>query len=153
MYSYKLLNIEETQFRVNSESDSDGVHLENDYKLYELLGVCIDAGQDEIAKAFRQSAMTCHPDRGGDKDKVLTYNYLNATLQYFDISRAYDILKDPFKRELYDNHGEAAFQEEAVVQQDSSKRSTESNSNRSNSDHSDILQHEIEVTLEDLFSN
>jgi DnaJ family protein A protein 2 len=35
-----------------------------------LLGVKKDASQDEVKKAFRKIALKCHPDKGGDPEKV-----------------------------------------------------------------------------------
>jgi len=66
----------------------------NNTKFYELLGVNKDADQDTIKKAFRKMAMTHHPDKGGDPEK------------FKEISKAYEILSDPEKKEIYDEQGE-----------------------------------------------
>jgi len=66
-------------------------------KLYEVLGVAKDASQDEIKKAYRRLAIRHHPDKGGDPE------------QFKELSKAYDVLMDPEKRELYDNYGEDAL--------------------------------------------
>lgn len=68
-------------------------------KFYELLGVQKNATTDEIKKAFRKLALKMHPDRGGDTEK------------FQELNRAYEVLSDPEKRELYDNYGEEGLKE------------------------------------------
>ena len=58
---------------------------------YSILGVKRNASQEEIKKAYRKLAMQHHPDRGGSADKLQ------------QINEAYDVLKDPNKRQQYDN--------------------------------------------------
>lgn len=58
---------------------------------YKTLGVGKTATPDEIKKAFRKLAMSHHPDRGGDASA------------FQKINEAYDTLKDPTKRQQYDN--------------------------------------------------
>jgi molecular chaperone DnaJ len=62
---------------------------------YEILGVKKDASADEIKKAFRRAAIEHHPDRGGDEAK------------FKEINEAYEVLKDPSKRQRYDQFGHA----------------------------------------------
>jgi DnaJ-class molecular chaperone len=62
--------------------------------LYKTLGVTQAASDDEIRKAYRKLAKTCHPDTNpGDKA---------AEERFKAISRAYAILGDPAKRKRYD---------------------------------------------------
>jgi DnaJ-class molecular chaperone len=62
--------------------------------LYKTLGVTRSASDDEIRKAYRKLAKTCHPDTNpGDKA---------AEERFKAISRAYAILGDPAKRKRYD---------------------------------------------------
>src|SRR6266511_6012767 len=63
---------------------------------YEVLGVGKDASADEIKKAFRRQAIQHHPDKeGGDETK------------FKEVNAAYEVLKDPAKRQLYDQFGHA----------------------------------------------
>jgi molecular chaperone DnaJ len=62
---------------------------------YEVLGVKKDASADEIKKAFRRAAIDHHPDRGGDEAK------------FKEVNEAYEVLKDPAKKQRYDQFGHA----------------------------------------------
>jgi DnaJ family protein A protein 2 len=42
-------------------------------KLYEILGVDKESTMDQIKKAYRKLAIKCHPDKGGDPDKVSVF--------------------------------------------------------------------------------
>lgn len=62
---------------------------------YDILGVGKSASADEIKKAFRRAATLHHPDRGGDEAK------------FKELNEAYEVLKDPSKRQRYDQFGHA----------------------------------------------
>jgi len=68
---------------------------------YKTLGVARSASDTEIKTAYRKLAMTYHPDRNnGSKE---------AEEKFKEITEAYDVLRDPDKRELYDRYGEAGL--------------------------------------------
>ena len=72
---------------------------------YEVLSVERGAGPDDIKKAYRTLAVKHHPDKNpGDK---------SAEEKFKELGEAYDILSDPQKRALYDQHGHAAFDRRA----------------------------------------
>src|SRR5260370_13662025 len=64
---------------------------------YEALAVSRTATEDEIRKAYRKLARKHHPDLNpGD----------NASEDRFKkVQEAYDVLSDPKKRQIYDQHG------------------------------------------------
>jgi molecular chaperone DnaJ len=68
---------------------------------YELLGVGRDASPEEIKRAYRRAARENHPDANHDDPE--------AEARFKEISVAYEILRDPEKRQQYDLYGEAAF--------------------------------------------
>ena len=59
---------------------------------YSILEVAKTATADEIKSAYRRLAKQHHPDRTGGDDS-----------RFKQINEAYDILKDPVKRQQYDN--------------------------------------------------
>jgi curved DNA-binding protein len=59
---------------------------------YSILGVGSNASPEEIKRAYRKLAMKHHPDRTGGDDT-----------RFKQINEAYDTLKDPAKRQQYDN--------------------------------------------------
>jgi molecular chaperone DnaJ len=68
---------------------------------YQTLGVQRGASEEEIKKAYRKLAMTYHPDRNNGAKE--------AEEKFKAITEAYDVLRDPNKRALYDRYGEAGL--------------------------------------------
>ena len=68
---------------------------------YEVLGVGRTASEKEIKSAYRKLAKKYHPD-ANQNDKT-------AEDKFKELSEAYEILKDPEKRKLYDRFGYDAF--------------------------------------------
>src|SRR5262245_12300002 len=68
---------------------------------YEVLGVIREADAEEIKKAYRKLAVKYQPDKNtGDK---------HAEEKFKELSEAYEVLNDPQKRAIYNQHGHAAF--------------------------------------------
>lgn len=74
--------------------------MKRDY--YEILCVERQSSQEEIKKAYRKLALKYHPDRNPD-DK-------QAEEKFKEAAEAYDVLRDPEKRKIYDVHGHAGLE-------------------------------------------
>ena len=58
---------------------------------YSVLGVSKTASEQDIRKAYKKKSMQHHPDRGGNEE------------EFKKVNEAYSTLKDPQKRQQYDN--------------------------------------------------
>jgi DnaJ-class molecular chaperone len=67
---------------------------------YEILGVSKNAPVSEIKTAYRKQALKWHPDRNKSS---------GATDKFKEVTKAYEVLSDPKKKEMYDQYGESAF--------------------------------------------
>ncbi|NIM19113.1 MAG: molecular chaperone DnaJ [Candidatus Latescibacteria bacterium] len=68
---------------------------------YELLNIDRDASTEDIKKAYRKQALQYHPDRNpGDKE---------AEEKFKEATEAYEVLRDPEKRAMYDQYGHAGM--------------------------------------------
>ncbi len=74
--------------------------MKRDY--YEILCVERHASQEEIKKAYRKLALKYHPDRNPGNQE--------AEDKFKEAAEAYDVLRDPEKRKLYDLHGHAGVE-------------------------------------------
>ncbi|MEQ8324668.1 MAG: molecular chaperone DnaJ [Vicingaceae bacterium] len=68
---------------------------------YEILGVSKTASETEIKKAYRKQALKFHPDKNPD-DKQAEESFKEA-------AEAYEVLRDPQKRQRYDQFGHAGM--------------------------------------------
>eukprot|EP00927_Polykrikos_kofoidii_P000935 TRINITY_DN10349_c1_g1_i1.p1 TRINITY_DN10349_c1_g1~~TRINITY_DN10349_c1_g1_i1.p1 ORF type:complete len:483 (+),score=97.32 TRINITY_DN10349_c1_g1_i1:107-1555(+) len=76
---------------------SGGVPKGDSEKFYNLLDISKDSDEAQIKQAYKKQAMKHHPDRGGDE----------ATFK--QISKAYEVLSNPEKKQIYDTYGEEAL--------------------------------------------
>ena len=61
--------------------------------LYGILGVPRDVSPEDMKRAYKKLCIQHHPDKGGDEN------------EFKKVSEAYNILKDPEKRRVYDQYG------------------------------------------------
>lgn len=72
---------------------------------YDVLGISRNADAAAIKKAYRKLAKKYHPDTNqGNAD---------AEKKFKEVTEAYDVLGDPKKKKLYDQFGQAAFDQSA----------------------------------------
>ncbi|KAJ6581183.1 hypothetical protein B0H19DRAFT_1114097 [Mycena capillaripes] len=77
--------------------------MDSTQSLYDVLQIPTDATPDQIRKAYKKQALLTHPDRlpaGFTPDEKQT-----AEDRFRAVSNAYEVLKDPENRRLYDIHG------------------------------------------------
>lgn len=69
---------------------------------YKLLGISKTATSKEIKKAYRQKSLEYHPDKNKAE---------GAAEKFSEINRAYEVLLDDEKRQIYDRHGEEGLKQ------------------------------------------
>jgi len=69
---------------------------------YEILGLSRTAADDDLKASYRKLALKFHPDRNpGNKE---------AEENFKEAAEAYEVLRDPKKRALYDQYGHAGLE-------------------------------------------
>ena len=63
-------------------------------EFYDILGINHNCNDNDIKKAYRKKAMLHHPDKGGNEQ------------DFKNITKAYEVLSNKEKREIYDKFGE-----------------------------------------------
>lgn len=71
---------------------------------YQILGLTKNATEAEIKKAYRKLALQYHPDRNKTKE---------AEGKFKEVTKAYEVLSDPQKKQTYDQVGHQAFEQGA----------------------------------------
>lgn len=66
---------------------------------YKTLGVPKSADEAELKRAHRKMCLKYHPDKNRDDPK-------KAETKFKEVQEAYEVLKDPQKRQVYDTYGE-----------------------------------------------
>lgn len=69
---------------------------------YEVLGVGRNATEEELKTTYRKLALKYHPDRNPG-DKAAEDNFKEA-------AEAYEVLRDPQKRQIYDQYGHSGLE-------------------------------------------
>lgn len=69
---------------------------------YEVLGVSKTASETEIKSAYKKTALKYHPDRQVGKSEA---EKKEAEDKFKEAAEAYDVLRDPQKRQQYDQFG------------------------------------------------
>lgn len=75
--------------------------MKKDY--YKILGVSKDASETDIKNAYRDLAKKYHPDKNKEKD---------SQEKFLEISEAYEVLRDPKKKQEYDNPAYSDFNQD-----------------------------------------
>lgn len=71
---------------------------------YTVLGVSKNASDKELKAAYRKLALQWHPDKNKSSE---------AEKRFKEITEAYEVLRDPKKRQMYDQYGSDAFSQGA----------------------------------------
>lgn len=68
---------------------------------YKVLGIPKSSSDEEIKKAYRKLALNYHPDKNKAPE---------AAEKFKQVAEAYEVLKDPEKKKIYDAYGEEGLQ-------------------------------------------
>lgn len=72
-------------------------------RFYDVLGVPPDANDAQLKSAYRKCALKHHPDKNAHDP--------TSAEKFKEISKAYETLADPQKRQLYDQYGEEGLEQ------------------------------------------
>ncbi|KAK5017234.1 hypothetical protein BJ546DRAFT_465252 [Cryomyces antarcticus] len=72
-------------------------------KFYDILGVSPDASEAQLKSAYKKGALKHHPDKNQHNPE--------AAEKFKDLSKAYEVLSDPQKRQVYDQYGEQGLEQ------------------------------------------
>lgn len=81
-------------------------------KFYDMLGVSYELQGEEFAgklkTAYKRAALKFHPDKHG---RASEEEKKKLELQFKEVSRAYEVLREPRTRQLYDQYGEEGLEQ------------------------------------------
>lgn len=77
---------------------------------YNILGVEKNATDDDIKKSYKLLALKYHPDKNPE-------NKEEANKKFLEINEAYEILRNPQKRQIFDQYGEDGLKQQGGVTQ------------------------------------
>lgn len=87
-------------WRAASRASSGRLDIKGYYKLMGLeKAPKAEVSAAHIKKAYREAAMRLHPDRMSHRAK---HEQAKASVDFQELQRAYDVLRDPEQRKLYD---------------------------------------------------
>ncbi|KNE62738.1 hypothetical protein AMAG_07924 [Allomyces macrogynus ATCC 38327] len=72
-----------------------------DTKLYDILGASPEATDSQLKKCYHKLALSLHPDKNPSPE---------AAEKFKEVTRAYEILSDSQKRQIYDQYGEQGLE-------------------------------------------
>jgi DnaJ family protein C protein 7 len=98
-YILKHIDANSTQAAQRLQDAQFNLRKQRRRNYYELLGVMTVASTMEIRDAYKQKAMEWHPDKHSNKTEE---ERKKAEQMFKDIQEGYEILTDPFKKDLYD---------------------------------------------------
>ncbi|KAH0785412.1 dnaJ subfamily A member 2 [Histomonas meleagridis] len=113
-------------------------------ELYDILGVKPDVNEHDLKRAFIKRAREVHPDKNP--------NDPNATEKFQKVNEAYEILKDPTKREIYDKYGSKGLEENQNAPQADDIFSAFFGPHANHKPRTNNITQEIDVTLEELYT-
>lgn len=117
----------------------------NDVDLYEILNVPKNCSQEEMKKSYKKLCIQHHPDKGGNEE------------EFKKVSEAYNILKDPEKRDIYDKFGFEGLKGGAGGMNDEQMQSMMNNLfgfgfpfKQQQQQRVNNINHNVEISLEDI---
>mmetsp|Transcript_46168 Transcript_46168/g.76331 ORF Transcript_46168/g.76331 Transcript_46168/m.76331 type:complete len:384 (-) Transcript_46168:139-1290(-) len=72
---------------------------------FQVLGVRVDATHAEIKRAYKADSLKYHPDKNPDDPKAHT--------KFMNMQRAYEVLKDPTQRDVYNKFGKSGLDDQS----------------------------------------
>lgn len=93
---------EKNDSKDSSELSLPNIATPNNTELYNFLHVSKTATQEEITTAYRKLCRLYHPDKHNRDEEKKKY----AEVMQQKLQNAYEILKDPHKRAVYDSLGQ-----------------------------------------------